>query len=103
MLADVDAGSDTPSLVGKVLKWRKEDSATGMFAKFPCFIESHTQPANALWSALDLLNQSLAQTLLKLQEQHSQEPLIYQSCVNALSVMKAAEVRLELETRNTLD
>ena len=24
MLADVDAGSDTPSLVGKVLKWRKE-------------------------------------------------------------------------------
>lgn len=30
MLADVDAGSDTPSLVGKVLKWRKEDSKTGM-------------------------------------------------------------------------
>lgn len=30
MLADVDAGSDTPSLVGKVLKWRKEDSKTGV-------------------------------------------------------------------------
>lgn len=29
MLADVDAGSDTPSLVGKVLKWRKEDSERG--------------------------------------------------------------------------
>ena len=29
MLADVDAGSDTPSLVGKVLKWRKESSAEG--------------------------------------------------------------------------
>lgn len=28
MLADVDAGSDTPSLVGKVLKWRQQDSAT---------------------------------------------------------------------------
>lgn len=29
MLADVDAGSDTPSLVGKVLKWRKEFSVEG--------------------------------------------------------------------------
>lgn len=29
MLADVDAGSDTPSLVGKVLKWRKESSEVG--------------------------------------------------------------------------
>jgi hypothetical protein len=31
MLADVDAGSDTPSLVGKVLRWRKEDPLTGMY------------------------------------------------------------------------
>jgi len=30
MLADVDAGSDTPSLVGKVLKWRKENSTEGL-------------------------------------------------------------------------
>lgn len=29
MLADVDAGSDTPSLVGKVLKWRKENPEGG--------------------------------------------------------------------------
>jgi phosphomevalonate kinase len=29
VLADVDAGSDTPSLVGKVLKWRKEDNERG--------------------------------------------------------------------------
>lgn len=31
MLADVDAGSDTPSLVGKVLKWRKESPAEGEY------------------------------------------------------------------------
>lgn len=31
MLADVDAGSDTPSLVGKVLKWRQADSVKGTF------------------------------------------------------------------------
>jgi len=29
MLADVDGGSDTPSLVGKVLKWRKEKFEDG--------------------------------------------------------------------------
>ena len=29
MLADVDAGSDTPSLVGKVLKWRQEHTEQG--------------------------------------------------------------------------
>lgn len=29
MLADVDAGSDTPSLVGKVLQWRKDKSDQG--------------------------------------------------------------------------
>ncbi len=31
MLADVDAGSDTPSLVGKVLKWRQAEGETGKF------------------------------------------------------------------------
>lgn len=30
MLADVDAGSDTPSLVGKVLAWRKAAGAEGL-------------------------------------------------------------------------
>lgn len=29
MLADVDAGSDTPSFVSKVLKWRKETPTEG--------------------------------------------------------------------------
>jgi phosphomevalonate kinase len=29
LLADVDAGSDTPSLVGKVLKWRKDNAEAG--------------------------------------------------------------------------
>lgn len=31
MLADVDAGSDTPSLVGKVLKWRQAEGEAGMY------------------------------------------------------------------------
>lgn len=31
MLADVDAGSHTPSMVGKVLKWRKANTDEGRF------------------------------------------------------------------------
>ncbi|KAJ6593913.1 phosphomevalonate kinase [Mycena capillaripes] len=75
MLADVDAGSDTPSLVGKVLKWRKEDTGT----------------ANALWTSLDALNQSLAQTLLQLNEQHSRDPAIYAKSLKFLSITRAVE------------
>ncbi|KAJ7623400.1 ribosomal protein S5 domain 2-type protein [Roridomyces roridus] len=75
MLADVDAGSDTPSLVGKVLKWRKDDSAT----------------ADALWSSLGLLNDSLAQTLLKLTDLHSQDPAAYKNVLGYMSTTKAAE------------
>lgn len=37
MLADVDAGSDTPSLVGEVLKWRSEKPEEGKNAFWqPC-------------------------------------------------------------------
>lgn len=40
MLADVDAGSDTPSLVGKVLAWRKAAGAEGakdaLYHSFHC-------------------------------------------------------------------
>ncbi len=42
LLADVDAGSDTPSLVGKVLKWRAANNEAGekpsaeRKSKLPC-------------------------------------------------------------------
>ncbi|KAF8629682.1 hypothetical protein AX17_005618 [Amanita inopinata Kibby_2008] len=75
MLADVDAGSDTPSLVGKVLKWRKE-------AK---------QDADALWGSLDQLNQSLAQTLLQLSRLHVQDPKNYESAVKYISSLQPVQ------------
>ncbi|KAG6880324.1 hypothetical protein C0992_011073 [Termitomyces sp. T32_za158] len=50
MLADVDAGSDTPTLVGKVLKWRTENP----------------EKALALWTDIDRLNTRLAETLAAL-------------------------------------
>ncbi|KAI5452402.1 phosphomevalonate kinase [Naganishia albida] len=59
VLADVDAGSDTPSLVGKVLKWRKENPET----------------AEASWTALDRYNRNVEEhlrTLTRLSEQDSE-------------------------------
>ncbi|KAJ2925112.1 hypothetical protein H1R20_g11970, partial [Candolleomyces eurysporus] len=75
MLADVDAGSDTPSLVGKVLKWRKEKS----------------DEANALWKNLDQLNQSLAQTLLQLAKLHDRDPKNYAESVKYISTLQPVQ------------
>ncbi|KAF9012325.1 phosphomevalonate kinase [Cyathus striatus] len=75
MLADVDAGSDTPSLVGKVLKWRKDKS-----------IE-----ADALWKSLDQFNQSLAQTLLHLSNLYEVNPQAYASAVKYISTLQPVQ------------
>lgn len=47
MLADVDAGTDTPSFVGKVLKWR----------------EANRETADELWGHLGRANDTLGQVL----------------------------------------
>ncbi|KIY50362.1 phosphomevalonate kinase [Fistulina hepatica ATCC 64428] len=75
MLADVDAGSDTPSLVGKVLKWRQESRDT----------------ANALWTTLDSLNQELAKTLLQLSELYSRNEKAYIDVVTHAASLSASE------------
>jgi phosphomevalonate kinase len=56
MLADVAAGSDTPSLVGKVLKWRQQNR----------------EKADLLWKTLSHLNMKFAKTILRLSELHVQ-------------------------------
>jgi len=89
MLADVDAGSDTPSLVGKVLKWRKEKAEEGQ-CTFNLFIHPLLRCflAEALWKHLDQLNQSLAQTLLHLSKLHDQDPVNYKSAVKYISTLQ---------------
>ncbi|KAK2463275.1 hypothetical protein APHAL10511_004930 [Amanita phalloides] len=75
MLADVMAGSDTPSLVGKVLKWRKEAR----------------EEANELWGSLDQLNQSLGQTLLHLSKLHASDCKNYESAVKYISSLQPVQ------------
>ncbi|KAL9711867.1 phosphomevalonate kinase [Leucoagaricus gongylophorus] len=72
MLADVDAGSDTPSLAGKVLKWRKESGVQ----------------ADILWREIDQLNQSFAQILLHITKLHNDDPDNYGAAVKYLSSLQ---------------
>ncbi|KIY73027.1 phosphomevalonate kinase [Cylindrobasidium torrendii FP15055 ss-10] len=75
MLADVDAGSDTPSLVGKVLAWRK----------------SEPEHSRALWTALDQTNQSLAKTLRKLSDMHAENSGAYTSAVQYIGTLETSQ------------
>ncbi|CDO69242.1 hypothetical protein BN946_scf185042.g144 [Trametes cinnabarina] len=75
MLADVDAGSDTPSLVGKVLKWRQVNA----------------DEAKALWDKIDGLNRALSKTLLELSEKAARNPEAYRKAVKYISTIQSVQ------------
>ncbi|KAI0779733.1 Phosphomevalonate kinase [Fomes fomentarius] len=75
MLADVDAGSDTPSLIGKVLKWRKENGAE----------------AKALWDTMDALNMKLSRALLALTDAEAANPTAYRKAVKYISTIQSVQ------------
>ncbi|KIK98266.1 hypothetical protein PAXRUDRAFT_824066 [Paxillus rubicundulus Ve08.2h10] len=75
VLADVSAGSNTPSLVSKVLRWRKEKS----------------EEANKLWAEIDRSNQALATCLGRLSEFHAKDASVYASAVKHMSCVPSSE------------
>jgi len=75
LLADVSAGSNTPSLVSKVLKWRREKA----------------EEANVLWAAIDASNQALAAHLRRLSELYEQDRELYESAVKRMSGVPSSE------------
>ncbi|KAH9940511.1 Phosphomevalonate kinase [Epithele typhae] len=75
LLADVDAGSDTPSLVGQVLKWRKE----------------HPEDAQDLWDTIDSLNMRLARLLVGLTELEKKDPTAYRKAVKYISTIQSVQ------------
>jgi phosphomevalonate kinase len=100
MLADVDAGSDTPSLVGKVLKWRKAESTQGQ-PSYPglCLNQRHLSLmsddlADALWTALNKSNQELAKTLLSLCDMYERDQISYTDAVKFISSLQHVQVSL---------
>ncbi|TFK75434.1 phosphomevalonate kinase [Pluteus cervinus] len=75
MLADVNAGSDTPSLVGKVLSWRKANKET----------------SDKLWETLHQHNRSLATNLQLLTRLSEQDPENYASAVKYLASLQPVQ------------
>ncbi|KAH8107929.1 Phosphomevalonate kinase [Cristinia sonorae] len=75
MLADVDAGSDTPSLVGKVLRWRKDNA----------------EEARTLWNTIDRYNQTLSKMLLRLSSLATESPEAYKKAVKYLSTIQSVQ------------
>ncbi|KAL0076953.1 Phosphomevalonate kinase [Phycomyces blakesleeanus] len=75
ILADIDAGSHTPTLVGKVLAWRKANPTT----------------ANALWVELGSYNSKVEQVLRDLTTAEQKEPVLYKAVIEKCSRHKASE------------
>ncbi|KAH9047887.1 Phosphomevalonate kinase [Lactarius hengduanensis] len=75
LLADIHAGSNTPLLVSKVLKWRSENSAA----------------AHSLWTALDQCNTSLGQTLTRLSQLYEQDQHSYVETVRWVSGLQPVQ------------
>ncbi|CAO1622729.1 unnamed protein product [Jaminaea pallidilutea] len=69
ILADVDAGSNTPSLVGKVLDWKKRKP----------------EWAQQLFNVLSTSNQSLADAMLSLQIEHDRDAQRYKDALHQCS------------------
>jgi len=79
MLADVDAGSDTPSFVGRVLKWRKEKP----------------EEAAENWNALSRANQSLCAALKRLTDLYSKDRVAYETAVKRCAKLPHTEWRTD--------
>ncbi|KAL7410718.1 phosphomevalonate kinase [Mrakia frigida] len=73
MLADVDAGSDTPSLVGKVLKWKAAEPTV----------------ADMLWKTLSNANDALAIMFDTLNTMSSMDPSAYEEALTACATRRA--------------
>ena len=108
VLADVDAGSDTPSLVGKVLKWRQEYTQQGGSAgarpPFPraLWLPFHNVPicsrpiratADCQWSELRNANAEVASVIERLHDLYEAQPEVYADGVRTAVSTSAKCVR----------
>lgn len=91
MLADVHAGSDTPSLVSKVLAWRKSDPTNGA----SCDSRQSTLmilPAERIWTALSASNEKVAELASKLGVQYERDPTAYDAAIHRLTGLSGSQV-----------
>ncbi|KAF9412511.1 phosphomevalonate kinase [Podila epigama] len=77
MLADIDAGSHTPTLVSNVLKWRK----------------NKPEEADGLWTQLGKANDRVVELLKKLDQASKELPVEYDLAIRKASALPAKEWR----------
>ncbi|KAI9252638.1 phosphomevalonate kinase [Sporodiniella umbellata] len=87
ILADIDAGSHTPTLVGKVIEWKKTKSVE----------------ANALWKELSDYNTRVEQHFRNLVGLHQQHPTEYDATFKAYSLIQCKQWSLEGKVANELN
>ncbi|SGZ02900.1 BQ5605_C033g11234 [Microbotryum silenes-dioicae] len=75
LLADVDAGSHTPSMVGKVLAWKKAEK----------------EQADRIWSELHQANNDFAEILAKLSRGAKENPEFYEEQVQRFTGISSRE------------
>ncbi|KAI8059903.1 phosphomevalonate kinase [Gongronella butleri] len=75
ILADIDAGSHTPTLVSKVLKWRKEQP----------------DEANKLWTELGAYNDKVAHSFKQMADAHAADPAAYNEAIARVKDHPASE------------
>ncbi|KAH7094201.1 phosphomevalonate kinase [Auriculariales sp. MPI-PUGE-AT-0066] len=75
MLADVDAGSDTPSMVGKVLKWKA----------------AQPESSAELWAKLSRANSSFADELMSMGELARKDNAAYLAALNYAASVRHGE------------
>lgn len=78
LLADVDAGSNTPSMVGKVLAWKK----------------ANPDEAERVWAELGRSNGKLRDSFAALTARAAEDPSAYEAEAARLAGLPASEVRL---------
>lgn len=94
LLADIHAGSNTPLLVSKVLKWRAENSSIGeIHDSVLVKATAYHRVAHSLWTALDQCNSSLGQTLTRLSELHERDEYAYVETVRWAAGLQPRQVR----------
>ncbi|KAL7752635.1 phosphomevalonate kinase [Sorochytrium milnesiophthora] len=75
MLGDIACGSNTPSMVSSILRWKRD----------------HATEANALWSQIDQLNGDIERTLTKIGVQHDALGEQYWQVLAKLTALPAAQ------------
>ncbi|VDB95113.1 unnamed protein product [Peniophora sp. CBMAI 1063] len=75
LLADVHMGSNTPLLVGQVLKWRA----------------ANPEESTTRWAAIDARNTALATSLSQLSKLHKEKPEVYESAIKLAAGRSASD------------